>query len=186
MIPETASGALPRPRARSLAYDLSRVRVGRSLQLAIAYLAVAVPAVAMAFVQPVWQLTDEAQHTDVLAQYAHGVYPIEGVTTLRPETVAIMTTTGNYRWSPPETVPRPAVEDPAQFGPPPPYLSGAQYRLWDTFAGQQMAGAMSQQRAPIMGDNQCSPQKFVQLVGCRDSKAKLESKVRPQGDPQKR
>ena len=53
-------------------------------------------------------------------------------------------------------------------------------------SGQQMAGAMSQQRAPIMGDNQCSPQKFVQLVGCRDSKAKLGPKVRPQGDPQKR
>ena len=38
-------------------------------------------------------------------------------------------------------------------------------------SGQQMAGAMSQQGAPIMGDNQCSPQKFVRLVGCRDSKA---------------
>ena len=39
-------------------------------------------------------------------------------------------------------------------------------------SGQQMAGAMSQQGAPIMGDNQCSPQKFVQLVGCRDPKAR--------------
>jgi hypothetical protein len=39
-------------------------------------------------------------------------------------------------------------------------------------AGQQMAGAMSQQGAPIMGDNQSSPQKFVQLVGCRDPKAR--------------
>ena len=38
-------------------------------------------------------------------------------------------------------------------------------------SGQQMAGAMSQQGAPIMGDNQCSPQKFVRLVGCRDPKA---------------
>ena len=53
-------------------------------------------------------------------------------------------------------------------------------------SGQQMAGAMSQQGAPIMGDNQCSPQKFVQLVGWRDSKAKPEPKVRPQGDPQNR
>ena len=35
----------------------------------------------------------------------------------------------------------------------------------------EMAGAMSQQGAPIMGDNQCSPQKFVRLVGCRDPKA---------------
>ena len=40
----------------------------------------------------------------------------------------------------------------------------------------QMAGAMSQQGAPIMGDNQCSPQKFVRLVGCRDPKA-LELKA---------
>jgi hypothetical protein len=38
-------------------------------------------------------------------------------------------------------------------------------------SGQQMAGAMSQQGAPIMGDNQSSPQKFVRLVGCRDAKA---------------
>ena len=37
---------------------------------------------------------------------------------------------------------------------------------------QQMAGAMSQQGAPVMGDNQCSPQKFVRLVGCRDPKAR--------------
>jgi hypothetical protein len=49
-----------------------------------------------------------------------------------------------------------------------------------------MAGAMSQQGAPIMGDNQSSPQKFVQLVGCRDPKAKLEPKVRPQPDLMKR
>ena len=38
-------------------------------------------------------------------------------------------------------------------------------------SSQQMAGAMSQQGAPIMGDNQGSPQKFVRLVGCRDPKA---------------
>jgi len=130
VIPEIRAAVLAPTRPRLLAPDWSRVRVSRSLQLALAYLAVAVPAVAMAFVQPVWQLTDEAQHTDVLAQYAHGVYPVEGVTTLRPETVAIMITTGNYRWSPPETVPRPAVVDPEKFSPPPPYLSGDQYRVW--------------------------------------------------------
>jgi hypothetical protein len=39
-------------------------------------------------------------------------------------------------------------------------------------SGQQMAGAMSQQGAPIMGDNQSSPQKFVRLVGCRDPNAR--------------
>ena len=51
-------------------------------------------------------------------------------------------------------------------------------------SGQQMAGAMSQQGAPIMGDNQCSPQKFVQLVGCRDPKARdLKPRDLKPGDP---
>jgi hypothetical protein len=58
-------------------------------------------------------------------------------------------------------------------------------------SGQQMAGAMSQQGAPVMGDNQCSPQKFVQLVGCRDLKAgdsriKPGSEARPHPNPAKR
>ncbi len=37
---------------------------------------------------------------------------------------------------------------------------------------QQMAGAMSQQGALVMGDNECAPQKLVRLVGCRDPKAR--------------
>jgi hypothetical protein len=37
---------------------------------------------------------------------------------------------------------------------------------------QQMAGAMSQQGAHVMGDNECAQQKLVRLVGCRDSKAR--------------
>jgi len=58
-------------------------------------------------------------------------------------------------------------------------------------SGQQMAGAMSQQGAPTMGDktmgdNQCSPQEFVQLVGCSEPKAKLGPKIRPQTDLMKR
>ena len=53
-------------------------------------------------------------------------------------------------------------------------------------SGQQMAGAMSQQSAPVMGDNQCSPQKFVRLVGCRDPKVKPGSEVRPYPNPLKR
>jgi hypothetical protein len=56
-------------------------------------------------------------------------------------------------------------------------------------SGQQMAGAMSQQGAPIMGDNQGSPQKFVRLVGCRDPKAgdlKASSEARPYPNPAKR
>jgi len=46
---------------------------------------------------------------------------------------------------------------------------------------QQMAGAMSQQGAHVMGDNVCAPQKLVRLVGCRDPKAhpnSLESRMR--------
>jgi hypothetical protein len=53
-------------------------------------------------------------------------------------------------------------------------------------SGQQMAGAMSQQGAPVMGDNQCSPQKFVRLVGCRDPKVKPGPRVRPHPNPSKR
>ena len=53
-------------------------------------------------------------------------------------------------------------------------------------SGQQMAGAMSQQNAPVMGDNQGSPQKFVRLVGCRDSRVKPDSEVRPYPNPVKR
>jgi hypothetical protein len=66
-------------------------------------------------------------------------------------------------------------------------------------SGQQMAGAMSQQGAPIMGDNQGSPQKFVRLVGCHDPKARdlkprdlrigdarTGSEVRPYPNPAKR
>ena len=63
-------------------------------------------------------------------------------------------------------------------------------------SGPQMAGAMSQQGAPVMGDNQCSPQKFVRLVGCRDPKAsglkagdsgiRTGPEVRPYPGPMKR
>ena len=56
---------------------------------------------------------------------------------------------------------------------------------------QQMAGAMSQQGAPVMGDNQCSLQKFVRLVGCHEPKVRdpaIEdcSEVRPHPNPTKR
>ncbi|WP_407164761.1 hypothetical protein [Bradyrhizobium sp. ORS 111] len=39
---------------------------------------------------------------------------------------------------------------------------------------QQMAGAMPQQGAHVMGDHECAPQKLVQLVGCRDPKIRPE------------
>lgn len=63
-------------------------------------------------------------------------------------------------------------------------------------SGQQMAGAMSQQGAPVMGDNQGSPQKFVRLVGCRDTRAsdlkaddtrtRTGSEARPYPNPARR
>ncbi len=37
----------------------------------------------------------------------------------------------------------------------------------------QMAAAMPQQGAYVMGDNECSQQKLVRLVGYRDPKAAL-------------
>lgn len=37
---------------------------------------------------------------------------------------------------------------------------------------QQMTAAMPQQGAYVMGDNECTQQKLVRLVGCRDSKVK--------------
>ena len=38
----------------------------------------------------------------------------------------------------------------------------------------QMAGAMSQQ-GYVMGDNECTQQKLVRLVGSRDPKARLDA-----------
>jgi hypothetical protein len=43
---------------------------------------------------------------------------------------------------------------------------------------QQMAGAMSQQGGYVMGDNQCTQQKLLRLVGCRDPKANLKANVK--------
>ena len=40
---------------------------------------------------------------------------------------------------------------------------------------QQMAGAMTQQGAYVMGDNECAQQKLVRLVGCRDPNARLDN-----------
>src|SRR5919201_6116105 len=106
------------------------LRFGRRAQLAVAYLVALIPALGMAFAQPVWQLTDEAQHYDVLAQYAHGVYPVIGRTTLRQETVEVMKLTGVYRWSPADTQPLPEHGDASSFTAPPSYLSGYKFQLW--------------------------------------------------------
>ena len=40
-----------------------------------------------------------------------------------------------------------------------------------------MCGAMSQQRGDNGRGNESAPQKFVQLVGCRDSKARPEPRI---------
>jgi hypothetical protein len=48
----------------------------------------------------------------------------------------------------------------------------------------KVSGAMSQQRGD--SGNVSAPQKFVQLVGCRDPKARLEPWARPRPAPVKR
>jgi hypothetical protein len=41
-----------------------------------------------------------------------------------------------------------------------------------------VAGTMSPQDSYVMGDNECAPQKLVRLVGCRDPKARHETRMR--------
>lgn len=48
-----------------------------------------------------------------------------------------------------------------------------------------ICGAMSLQRGDIGRDNESAPQKFVRLVGCRDSKARPGPWVRPRPTPMK-
>ena len=49
-----------------------------------------------------------------------------------------------------------------------------------------ICGAMSQQHGDSDRGNESAPQKFVQLVGCRDPKARSEPWVRPLPIPAKR
>jgi hypothetical protein len=49
-----------------------------------------------------------------------------------------------------------------------------------------ICGAMSQQYADNNRGNESAPQKFVQLVGCRDPKARSKPWVRPLPGPAKR
>jgi hypothetical protein len=49
-----------------------------------------------------------------------------------------------------------------------------------------ICGAMSLQRGDSGRGNESAPQKFVQLVGCRDPNARLEPWVRPRPVPVKR
>jgi hypothetical protein len=117
------------------AIDLPRRRVftpawSLRWELGAWYVVALVPALVLAIAQPVWSRVDEAQHTDVLAQYEHGVIPREATTTIRPEIAAIMDRTGVYRWNYPGTLPQPAVTDPAQFRPIPSDLRGLGRNLW--------------------------------------------------------
>ncbi|HET7465434.1 MAG TPA: phospholipid carrier-dependent glycosyltransferase [Candidatus Dormibacteraeota bacterium] len=98
--------------------------------MVLVYLAALLPALAMAGLQPVWSRVDEAQHADVLAQYAHGVVPIEGATKLQPDIVAVDATTGIYRWYPPGAGPVPTESDPQMFIKPPQGASTYAKQSW--------------------------------------------------------
>ncbi|HKC19173.1 MAG TPA: phospholipid carrier-dependent glycosyltransferase [Candidatus Dormibacteraeota bacterium] len=110
--------------------NVSRVFAGMRARVVLIYLAALVPALAMAALQPLWSRIDEAQHADVLAQYAHGVVPIEGVTMLQPEIVAVDAATGVYRWYPPGFGPPPGEGDPQAFVPPPASASASARQAW--------------------------------------------------------
>ena len=55
-----------------------------------------------------------------------------------------------------------------------------------TKARPRMSGAMAQQCGDFGRGNQSSPQKLLQLVGCRDPNARPEPWVRPRPAPLKR
>lgn len=110
--------------------NVSGVLAGLRARVVLVYFAALIPAMAMASLQPVWSRIDEAQHADVLAQYAHGVVPIEGVTMLQPEIVAVDEATGSFRWYPPGSGPVPTENDPQAFVPPPASASAAAKKQW--------------------------------------------------------
>lgn len=111
-------------------FRVSAVARSRAARVVLVYLLALVPALAMAAHQPLWSRVDEAQHADVLAQYAHGVIPIEGVTVLQPDIVAVDQATGVFRWYPPGSGPAPAETDPRAFVPPPQGASAAAQHAW--------------------------------------------------------
>jgi hypothetical protein len=96
----------------------------------VSYAAALVPLLTMAVAQPVWSRVDEAQHADVLAQYQHGVWPVEGTTLLRPEIVAEDAATGVYRWNSGIAGPRPVPADPDAFSPAPADATPTARMLW--------------------------------------------------------
>jgi hypothetical protein len=102
------------------------VRVLNVRRLALAYAIGLVPALAVAIGQPVWSRVDEPAHYDVIAQYAAGVYPHDSVTTIRPETLSIMQTTGNFGFVVDNAYQRPD----SSFQAIPSGLSDAEHVLW--------------------------------------------------------
>jgi hypothetical protein len=99
--------------------------------LIAAYLFALVPAIATALLQPVWSLVDESDHYDLVAQYAHGMYPSPAQRpTIRPETLQITVSSGTYGYVAAGTVPRPLIG--ATFEVEPPGLNRTQHNLWVT------------------------------------------------------
>lgn len=98
--------------------NFSRVLAGIRARVVLVYLFALLPAIAMAALQPVWSRVDETQHADILAQYEHGVVPVEGTTMLQPAIVAVDEMTGVFRWYPPGAGPPPGELNPDAFVPP--------------------------------------------------------------------
>jgi hypothetical protein len=97
--------------------------------LVAAYVLAVVPAVATALLQPVWSLVDEADHYDLVAQYAHGIYPSPaGRPTIMPETLQVTESSGTFGYVAAGTVPRPLIG--STFEAEPAGLNRAEHNLW--------------------------------------------------------
>jgi hypothetical protein len=97
--------------------------------LVAAYILALIPAVATALLQPVWSLVDEADHYDLVAQYAHGIYPSPaGRPTIMPETLQVTESSGTFGYVAAGTVPRPVIG--STFEVEPAGLTRAQHNLW--------------------------------------------------------
>ena len=96
-----------------------------------AYVLALIPALATAMLQPVWSLVDESDHYDLVAQYAHGMYPSPASRpTIRVETLLVTVNSGTYGYVAAGTVPRPLIG--SKFETEPPRLDRAQHNLWVT------------------------------------------------------
>ena len=96
-----------------------------------AYVLALIPALATAMLQPVWSLVDESDHYDLVAQYAHGMYPSPASRpTIRVETLLVTVNSGTYGYVAAGTVPRPLIG--STFETEPRGLDRAQHNLWVT------------------------------------------------------